>query len=541
MKKYAILKLLFALCLGFQILTLICYGTSNRFSGSSFDGFSAFSFIQSESGDFISSNKCFSGGSFDGYAASSFIQSESGNFISSNKCYSGGSFDGYAASSFIQSESGNFIPSNKCYSGGSYDGYDNDYFEYPVPFIEITNAPDFLLFAQTTAQISGTNNFNVLGQLGWLNNGVPGVTNWFDQGFSVEVNGLAEGSNVITIIGINSLGIYGRDSVIIYRETFEDVHPFIQITNVPAIVAFNVSSAEISGTNLNIAGQLGIINDQYPETTNFFAQGFFTTISNLEHGDNLITIFGTNIYGHSTNDVISIHRETFAEVYPFIDITNENATVTYSVTSYTIGGTNNANVVGGMNWANSLGGSGSIPVSGFGFQVSGISLNVGDNLITVSGTNIYGQSTNDVVSIQRKTLIESEPHIATNALIFPSSNSVLLAPFPTNIIWDIEKITDDIDGTNLTITKISVHIAETTNEVSVVTNDISNLLGEIPWLVPENLIGGDTNYVLKFEVVDSTSLTNSRIFWDNEFLIIPEPGIILLTLLASFIVWLRRH
>ena len=72
---------------------------------------------------------------------------------------------------------------------------------------------------------------------------------------------------------------------------------------------------------------------------------------------------------------------------------------------------------------------------------------------------------------------------------------------PTNIIWDIEKITGEIDGTNLTITKISVLLTETTNEVSVVTNNIDNLLGEIPWIVPAELIGSDTNYVLKFEVI----------------------------------------
>ncbi len=119
--------------------------------------------------------------------------------------------------------------------------------------------------------------------------------------------------------------------------------------------------------------------------------------------------------------------------------------------------------------------------------------------------------------------IPSTPQIATNALIFPSAGAILLAPSPTNILWNFEKITDDFDGTNLMITKISVHIAETTNEVSIVTNNIYNFLGQVPWFVPENLWGGNTNYVLKFEVVNSSSLTNSRTFWDNEFTIIPEP------------------
>jgi len=122
-----------------------------------------------------------------------------------------------------------------------------------------------------------------------------------------------------------------------------------------------------------------------------------------------------------------------------------------------------------------------------------------------------------------KSLSFSPPQIATNALIFPSAGTILLAPSPTNILWNFEKITDDFDGTNLMITKISVHIAETTNEVSIVTNNIYNFLGQVPWFVPENLWGGNTNYVLKFEVVNSSSLTNSRTFWDNEFTIIPEP------------------
>ena len=317
MRKNKTLKLIFALCLGLQTLTLICYGNSNRFCGGSYDGYAAASFTQSESGNFVTSNKCFSGGSFDGYAVSSIIQSEGGSFVSSNKCFSGGSFDGYAVSSIIQSEGGNFVASNKCFSGGSYDGYDSDYFDYPIPFLEITNAPVFRLFSQTTAQISGTNNSNVSGQLGWLNDRFPGITNWFARGFSVEVNSLAEGSNIITIIGANYLSNYVSDSVIIYRETFDDVHPFIKITNAPAEVAYNISAAEISGTNLNIAGEMWWTNSLSGGVGTVPISNFQFQVS-IDHGDNFITIFGTNIYGHSTNDVVCIHRKTWDEVHPFI-------------------------------------------------------------------------------------------------------------------------------------------------------------------------------------------------------------------------------
>ena len=87
------------------------------------------------------------------------------------------------------------------------------------------------------------------------------------------------------------------------------------------------------------------------------------------------------------------------------------------------------------------------------------------------------------------------------------------------------------------------HHTETTNEVAIVTNNINNLLGKIPWMVPAELIGGETNYVLKFEVVDSLSLTNSRIFWYNKFTILPEPGIVfsfLFPVSNMFCSWIHR-
>ena len=161
----------------------------------------------------------------------------------------------------------------------------------------------------------------------------------------------------------------------------------------------------------------------------------------------------------------------------------------------------------------------------------------------VSTTIIYFATNADVseTSLNKTTLtiIMVAPQIATNALIFPSSGAELFEGDLTNIIWNVDAITDNIDGTNLTITKITVHLSETTNEVGLVTNDVSNLLGEIPWLVPEYLIGGNTNYVLRFEVVDSSSLTNSRIFWDNKFTIVPEPCLFIIYNLL-FMIYYRR-
>ena len=161
----------------------------------------------------------------------------------------------------------------------------------------------------------------------------------------------------------------------------------------------------------------------------------------------------------------------------------------------------------------------------------------GDVIIVGAAGEDAGGTNNTGAAYLFNYLINYPPEIAVNTLLFPAADDVLLAPFPTNIFWNPERITDDFDGTNLTITKISVHLAETTNEVAIVTNNINNLLGKIPWLVPADLIGGVTNYVLKFEVVDSSSLTNSRIFWYNKFTIVPEMGTVIGYLLFVLGIW----
>jgi len=127
--------------------------------------------------------------------------------------------------------------------------------------------------------------------------------------------------------------------------------------------------------------------------------------------------------------------------------------------------------------------------------------------------------------------------IAKNALIFPSDGAVLESPFPTNVIWDAEKITDDTDDTNLTITKISMYNAENTTEVRTVALNVSNILGKISWNVPDD----NADYVLKFEVINSSSLTNSRIFWNNKFTIIPEGGIVFSLLVSVFCLFFVRR
>jgi len=82
-----------------------------------------------------------------------------------------------------------------------------------------------------------------------------------------------------------------------------------------------------------------------------------------------------------------------------VGIITPDTTVPNNVTQYTINGTNDS-VVGTMTWANKLTGSGeSFPATN-NWSID-VNLGVGGNLITVTGTNIYGDEASDSVTINR--------------------------------------------------------------------------------------------------------------------------------------------
>ncbi len=100
---------------------------------------------------------------------------------------------------------------------------------------------------------------------------------------------------------------------------------------------------------------------------------------------------------------------------PFVDITNSAATVAYAVMNYSLGGTNNPFVVGTMWWTNDLTGAGSTFAATNPWTVSGISLAVGTNLITVFGTNASGDSASDSVAITRSPPPPTMRYVWTNS------------------------------------------------------------------------------------------------------------------------------
>jgi hypothetical protein len=224
---------------------------------------------------------------------------------------------------------------------------------------------------------------------------------------------------------------------------------------------------------------------------------------------------------------------------PHVTITNTPFLIAYPVSQSDLGGTNGYWVAGTMWWTNAA----TAAQASFGpfngvtnWMIPAIDLVHGDNPITVFASNTWGYIGSDSIILHRETYLEGIPKIATNTLVFPFSGSMLDVVQTTNIVWNPLGITDAIDGTNLMIALISVHRSNNLAEVSVPATDIPNGYGWCPWQPPQELIAGMTTYVVRFDVVDSSSLTNSRVFYDHAFIVVPEPvGVWVVLLVAAML------
>ncbi|MBN1268543.1 MAG: lamin tail domain-containing protein [Kiritimatiellae bacterium] len=119
---------------------------------------------------------------------------------------------------------------------------------------------------------------------------------------------------------------------------------------------------------------------------------------------------------------------------PIVTITNPaSGSVSNSVTTIDLSGTASTSVVGQLSWTNSLtGSSGSINAAA-SWLISGIGLNVGANVITVSGTNNAGDADSDSVTITR--LSSSTPNdLDISGYQLVQTNAVQTFTFPADTV-----------------------------------------------------------------------------------------------------------
>jgi hypothetical protein len=268
------------------------------------------------------------------------------------------------------------------------------------PTLDITDPLDTRTVAhtQTTANLSGVANAVVVGSLHWTNVQAEAFgTALAEANWSIIGVPLVLGTNDVTVTGTNIVSESTNDTVSIYQVPA----PIVTISSPPdnSAVPHTQATVNLSGTvNGEVHGLLRWTNSltggtgTTPESDNWSINSI-----PLGLGTNVITVTGTNIVAQSANDSISVYQVPA----PNVTITSpaENSAVPHTQPTIDLSGTVNGEVHGLLRWTNSLtGGSGTAAESDT-WSINGIPLGLGTNDITVTGTNIVGQSDSDAVSV----------------------------------------------------------------------------------------------------------------------------------------------
>jgi hypothetical protein len=414
------------------------------------------------------------------------------------------------------------------------------------PFVDITNAGGWVSHDTAAITLAGTNNAIVAGGMAWSNalagagGALAAATAW-----SVPGVPLAVGVNVISMRGTNAFGEWHEDRVSITRGGAGTGAPFINITNVNAVLSYDATSATIGGTNnQHVAGGMWWSNS-LTKAGGVFAAGLGWTRAGiaLGVGANPITVGGTNALGARASDLVVLTRGGFGTGAPFLLVTNRVIYAPCHAATRALPGTNTLHVAGGMWWSNTTAGAGgavSRAYEGLSFNADAPLL-YGSNAFAVCGSNLWNVTRTDSFIVYRQTLAEDQPAIASNALIFPAAGSELTESWWTNIIWNAAAVYDLADGAALRLREITLHDAVSNGLVAVVASNLTAGAGACAWAVPPVFDGVTNTYLLRFQVVDSSALTNEMLFANNPFTVVPEPVLLLLAFAGLLALTMRRE
>ena len=269
--------------------------------------------------------------------------------------------------------------------------------ESKQPTLHITNSNGTVGSYTTTYDIGGTNAY-LEGVLVWTNaaNGSNGTVAESSP-WTISSIPLAYGTNLITVSGTNAFGALASDSVSIIRTSPGLGSPIVDVTTAPTTVVGPITSYTINGTNnVHVVGTMSWTNSNTGGSGSLAATASWQVADiSLGFGTNVIAVSGSNLLATVTNDAVTIVREGLGA--PFINIDDPGAPVTLSTA--VVSGTNNGHVVGTMTWTNALTGSSGSFGAAVNWGIPDISISIGTNVITVSGTNAVGAQTNDILSL----------------------------------------------------------------------------------------------------------------------------------------------
>ena len=323
------------------------------------------------------------------------------------------------------------------------------------PSITITSPTSGSSYTSSSASlnISGTASDNVgVTTVTWSNDRggsgtASGTTNWSVSGISLQ-----SGTNVITVTAKDAANNTGTDTLTVTYNPSDTINPSITITSPTSGSSYTSSSASlnISGTASDNVGVTTVTwsnnrggSGTASGTTNWSVSGI-----SLQSGTNVITVTAKDAANNTGTDTLTVTYNPSDTINPSITITSPTSGSSYTTgnNTITLDGTASDNVgVTTVTWSNNRGGSGT--ASGTtNWSVSGISLQSGTNVITVTAKDAANNTGTDTLTVTYGSSGDTTPPAIT--ITSPTSGATYTASTGTITLDGLAS--DDVGVTSVT-------------------------------------------------------------------------------------------
>ncbi|MCX7002488.1 MAG: hypothetical protein NTV22_04345, partial [bacterium] len=146
--------------------------------------------------------------------------------------------------------------------------------------------------------------------------------------------------------GSGFIGVYEFE---VFKQLSANEPVIVITTPAPVVVSPLVTSTTIDGTNENIVGSMLWVNAAVPGISNWFSRSgasWSALITGLQYGNNVITVWGTNVSAVATSAAITITRDPRT---PVLSVLPDTQWYENPVTSVNVSGTV-TNGIGAVQW-----------------------------------------------------------------------------------------------------------------------------------------------------------------------------------------------
>ncbi len=281
--------------------------------------------------------------------------------------------------------------------------------------------------SSSTVTLGGSASDNVgVTQVSWVNNRggsgtASGTSSWSASGISLQ-----SGSNIITVTARDAANNTGTDSITVTYTPPDTQDPTVTITNPTSSSSYSTSSSSITlggsaSDNVGVA-QVSWVNNRGGSGTASGTSSWSASGISLQSGSNIITVTARDAANNTGTDSITVTYTPPDTQDPTVTITNPTSSSSYSTSSssITLGGSASDNVgVTQVSWVNNRGGSGTASGTS-AWSASGISLQSGSNIITVTARDAANNTGTDSITV---TYTPPDTQDPTVTITNPTSSS----------------------------------------------------------------------------------------------------------------------